>query len=206
MTAPYARSSGAVLSGAPTRPRMTIAALSLVVVAILAGAGATRAAPASTAASATGNNGVRLTVDSAVIKDNGKEMFIWVRGSGFSTTANNGFGIYLAFGQKPGQPNKNDAWAQDISRYRNAGDGRGPKWVHVGTPTSPNQGQMNANGTFNIRVAIKSSFTAPNGKRYPRGKPLGIIAFAAHGTETARNSSGQRTGYSQYAFLRLRFN
>lgn len=162
-------------------------------------------APAG-AKTVTGKNGVRLKVASATVTGTG-EVRITVKGSGYSTTHNNRFGIYLSFGEKPVKPGTKDAWARDPLRYYDKGDGRGTKWIRPGTASGPNQAVLQPNGTFETRLSVKRSYLARNGKRYPRSKsrPLGILTYAAHGTETARNAAGKRTGYSQYAFLQLTF-
>lgn len=160
-------------------------------------------APAA-AKTVTGSHGVRLTVASATVRGTG-ELRITVKGSGYSTTRNNGFGIYLSYGEKPLNRATNDTWARDVTRYFDKGDGRGTKWIHPGTATSLNQAVLRPDGTFKTSLSVKKTFVAKNGKRYPRNtsQPLGILTYAAHGTETARNSDGKRTGYSQYAFLKL---
>jgi hypothetical protein len=144
-----------------------------------------------------GNNGVQITVTPTTVATTTGETVVTVSGTGFSTTENSGFGVYVSFGERPAAGDTQ--WATDANRYYNGGDGRGTIWVRPDTPSGPNQAKLSANGTFTIQLAVRASYTAANGVTYPRsgGSPLGVMTYAAHGTEV--------NGYSQHAFVPIVF-
>ncbi len=86
------------------------------------------------AATVAGPNGTSLTVTPTEIDDLTNEVTLQVSGTGYSTTKNNGFGIYVSFGPEPTGPRLGNPAFTDVNRYYNGGDGRGTIWVTPGTP------------------------------------------------------------------------
>ncbi|WP_131740612.1 hypothetical protein [Actinomadura roseirufa] len=94
-----------------------------------------------------------------------------IRGSGFSATANNGFGVYVVFGPK----------GPDYATNANAF--QASKWVHKGATPSAGQDVMNADGTFDITLpGVKAKYTDGDGKNVDCLKTqCYVITMAAHG-------------------------
>lgn len=149
---------------------------------------------------ANGANGVRLEVTPATVADRTDEVMVEVRGSGFSITANQGVGVYVAFGPLPsGDRVANRAYTDATVAY-DGGAGHGTLWVRPSTPSGPNQARLQADGTFAVNVAVKRTFTAPDGRNHDGDlEELGIYAFAAHGIEA------QASAFSQAGAVRVRF-
>ncbi|MFC9971646.1 WxL domain-containing protein [Spirillospora sp. NPDC127200] len=96
-----------------------------------------------------------------------------VRGSGFSTTANGGLGVYVAFGPK------------NADYATNAGAFQVSKWVHKNAPAgSTGQVKMNADGGFDVVLpGVKAKYTDGNGNAVDcLTTQCYVITIAAHGS------------------------
>ncbi|MEU8804296.1 WxL domain-containing protein [Spirillospora sp. NPDC048819] len=94
-----------------------------------------------------------------------------VQGSGFDPAANNGLGVYVVFGPK------------NADYATNAGAFQSSKWVHKNGASSPGQGVMNADGTFNVTLTgVKAKYTDGSGKEVDcQVTQCYVITIAAHG-------------------------
>ncbi|MFD0684305.1 hypothetical protein [Actinomadura fibrosa] len=94
-----------------------------------------------------------------------------VHGSGFSATANNGFGVYVVFGPK------NADYATNANAFQAS------KWVHKGATPSAGQDVMNADGTFDVTLpGVKAQYTDGDGNRVDcLTTQCYVITMAAHG-------------------------
>lgn len=182
----------------PTRVRHRLGAGMATLLVCLA---ATSVAPAAaTAATVEGPNGTSLTVTPSVINSLTGEVIVQVSGSGYSTTKNNGFGIYLSFGPEPVGPRAGNVAFTDVSRYYNGGDGHGTLWVTPGTPSGPNQAKLESNGTFSVSFAVKATYTGGTTSYDGTNETLGVLTYAAHGSEASASDTD-----SQFVFVPLAF-
>ena len=95
---------------------------------------------------------------------------VTIHGSGFNPTANNGFGIYVAFGPK------GDDYATNAGAYG------ATKWVHTGATPSATQDVMNSDGTFDTTLNVQATYTDGSGEEVNcLTTQCYIVTIAAHG-------------------------
>jgi hypothetical protein len=99
-----------------------------------------------------------------------------IQGSGFSTTANNGFGVYVTFGPKPSLHPSD--WSTNIAYYQAS------VWVHpTGATNTATNRPMNPDGSFlfTLTNANGSPLTPIYGTTDCTKIPCGVLTMAAHG-------------------------
>lgn len=106
-----------------------------------------------------------------------------IKGSGFSATARNGFGVYVAFGPKPALLPAD--WFERIELYQAA------VWVHPGGTGTATNKPMNADGTFQFTLtnADGSPIQPTYGSTDCTRVQCGMITMAAHGSSDRSQDS-----------------
>jgi LPXTG-motif cell wall-anchored protein len=106
---------------------------------------------------------------------------ITVNGTGFDPDANNGFGVYAAFG--PADPG---TYFEDANRFLAA------MWMHPGggSAGSPGQGELNADGSFTATLPPAGGLPLTAQYTDGNGQPVNclttqcyVITMAAHGVD-----------------------
>lgn len=134
-------------------------------VAAIALAGVGLAAPAQ----AAGTPAVTVAPSTGVDPAGGT---ITVNGSGFDTTINNGWGVYVVFG-----PHNAD-YATNAAAFQSS------KWVRPGGTASAGGDAMTADGSFSTTLDITATYTDGNGAEVDcRIVGCKVITMAAHGSK-----------------------
>jgi hypothetical protein len=129
----------------------------------------------TTAAVPAGAAGPTVKVTPSVNVSRAGRTFL-VQGSGFSTTANGGLGVYVTFGPKPSLHPSD--WFTNIAYYQAS------VWVHpTGSPNTATNKPMNPDGTFSFTLTmLNGSVLRPvYGTTDCTKIACGVLTMAAHG-------------------------